>query len=78
MYEPWMQVKQCDSEVPEPKHKRKTKTTTDFLSSGCRMDFLKNELVPCQKCSFTWDGNACRGERIMNLFYCKCCVFVCI
>ena len=56
MYEPSMQVKQCDSEVPEPKRKRKK--TTDVRFSGCGMDFLKNGLVQCQKCLFTWDGNA--------------------
>ena len=56
IYEPSMQVKQCDSEVPEPKRKRKK--TTDVRFSGCGMDFLKNGLVQCKKCLFTWDGNA--------------------
>ena len=56
MYEQSMQVKQCDGKVSEPKRKRKK--TTDVRFSGFGMDFLKNGLVQCQKCLFTWDGNA--------------------
>ena len=63
IYEQSMQVKQCDGEVSEPKRKRKKTMKKDdgrwmCCLSGCGIDFLKNGLVQCQKCLFTWDGNA--------------------
>ncbi len=64
---PPMQLKRTnderDAESPEPKRKRKRasksrKTSSDVRDSGCGMDYLKNGLVRCQLCKFTWDGNA--------------------
>ena len=42
--------------IRKPESKRKKKS--DVLDSSCGMDYLKNGLVRCQLCRFTWDGNA--------------------
>ena len=51
-----------DARKPKPKRRKKRtnkpRRATDVCFSGCGLDQLKNGLVRCQLCMFTWDGNA--------------------
>ena len=43
---------------PKRRKKRASKPASDVRFSGGGLDHLKNGLVRCQLCKFTWDGNA--------------------